>query len=674
MKVFTKVLLTGMLLSSSLWARPITFDDLYSIPSYDDVQISPDGKSILFALSIPDIKDNTSFSQLFIMDASGGEPRQLTSGDSDNWQPRWSPDGETIYFLSNREESDQIWALPLDGDGPRQITTSPTAIEDFECYAEKPNLVYVARTYPDCHTDSCIQSRLTEETDNPIKARLYDELLFRHYSRWNDGRVNRLYAINRDDGNAYEIYSGPYDAPTVLLGGGRDYDVSPDGTEMVFSMTTDSTPAIWPNIDLFRIVLPAEKSVRLTDYPGLEVSPRFSPDGHYLAYLVTARAGYESDQGDLIVMDRRNGERRNLTESFDRSIDEYIWSPDGQFIYLTAIDAGFSKVWRIAVSDGSLELILDDAVYSDIRVSPDGTFLLLARSLSDQPYELYRYDLMDEELARLTFLTDSIVKDLDLVRPQKFWFTGSFGDSIHGFLTLPPDFDASKVYPLALLIHGGPQWCWLGDFNYYGWNTQLTAAQGYVVAQIDPHGSVGYGLAFKEYVSGHWGEGDYEDLMKGVDYLLETYPFIDSTRMAALGRSYGGFMTNWICGHTSRFRCLITVDGPYDQVSEYGSTDELWFPEWEFKGTPYDNWDEYVRASPVRYAANFKTPTMILHGGHDYRVDPSEGLQMFTALRRLGVPAELVYFPDQGHSVHGIRNSRYVYEKQLAWLKRWLNP
>lgn len=673
MKNLVQILLV-IVASSPLWSRSITFDDVYSIPSYDDVQISPDGASIVFALAMPNAKANTSHTHLFMMDAAGGEPRQLTFGDFDNGHPRWSPDGKAIYFLSDREGTAQIWRLSLEGGGPQLIAALPADISEFECFSKGPNLVYVARTYPDCHTDSCTQSRQKETENEPVKARIYDELLFRHYSRWNDGLVNRLYAINPGDRTGREIYSGPYDAPTTLLEGGRDFDVSPDGTEMTFSMNTDSTPAIWPDNSLFRIVLPDEKPVRLTSDPGLEISPRYSPDGRFLAYVATARAGYESDQRDLIVYDRQIGGRRNLTETFDRSVGEYVWSPDGQSIFFTAIDRGFSKVWCVDVATGKILLFLDDAVYSGIRVSPNGDFLIFMRSLADQPYELYRYDIDDGELRRLTFFTDPIMKDLDLSHAEEFWFKGAFGDSVHGFLTLPPGFDSSRTYPLALLIHGGPQWCWLGDFNYYGWNTQLTAAQGYVVAQINPHGSVGYGLAFKEYVSGHWGQGDYEDLMMGVDYLLARYPFIDSTRMAALGRSYGGFMTNWICGHTDRFRCLITIDGPYDQVSGYGSTDELWFPEWEFKGTPYDNWDEYVRASPVRYAVNFKTPTMIIHGGHDYRVDPSEGLQMFTALRRLGVPAKLLYYPDEGHNVQGIRNLRYVYENQFEWLKRWLNP
>jgi dipeptidyl aminopeptidase/acylaminoacyl peptidase len=350
----------------------------------------------------------------------------------------------------------------------------------------------------------------------------------------------------------------------------------------------------------------------------------------------------------------------------------YFWSHDGGSIWFEAIEHGFVHIYRVDVQTSRIDTILTDAVYSSLSLSPDGGFLMLTMSLADQPYEVYRYDIGSRKLTRLSYFTAPIVEDIDLSPAGEFWFQGFNGDSVHGFLTRPPAYDPDSIYPLALLIHGGPQWCWLGNFNYYGWNTQLMAAQGYIVAQIDPHGSVGYGLEFKEYVSGHWGIGDYRDLMLGVDHLLANYPEIDSTRMAALGRSYGGFMANWICGHTDRFDCLLSVDGDYNQVSAYGTTEELWFPEWEFRGTPYDNPEEYHRASPATYASGFSTPTMVIHGQKDYRVDLSEGLQMFTALQRQGVPSEFVYFPDEGHSIRKLANLRYVYAKQLDWLSRWL--
>jgi len=658
-------------LSTSIWSRPITFDNLYSMPRYGDLQISPDGGRVVFAITENDLDSHTSTTHLWIMGADGRGIRQLTFGENDNWSPQWSKDADAVYFLSDRDGTTQIWRMPMTGGEPTAVTSIPTGVSDFRCYGSE-RIVFVSRVFPDCRTDSCQKARLDERTHRESRAMQYDELLYRHYIRWDDGRIIRPCILNVADGAVSELYDGPFDAPTSLLGGFRDFDLSPDGVEFCFAMHTDSMPAVWPNNELYRIVLPSEKPVRITDNPGLDISPEYSPDGKYLAYLSTARAGYESDQRDLILYDRNTGSRKNLTESFDRSIGYYIWDAGSKRIYFTAIEHGLNKIWRLDIETGDIAVVLGDAVYNDLSVSPDGSYLLVTRSLSNEPYEIYRYDIQEDRLTRMTFMTRELVNELDMRATSDFWFVGTMGDSVHGYYTLPPDFDGSQKYPLALLIHGGPQWCWLGDFNYYGWNTQLTAAQGYVVVQIDPHGSVGYGLAFKEYVSGSWGTGDYDDLMLGIDYLIENYPFIDSTRMAALGRSYGGFMTNWICGHTDRFRCLVTVDGTFNHISGYGSTEELWFPEWEFKGTPYDNRDEYVRSSPLTYAAHFTTPTMVIHGEMDYRVDLSEGLQMFTALQRQGVPSELIYFPDEGHNARKLQNLRYIYERQFEWLARWL--
>lgn len=659
-------------LSLPALARKIAFDDLYSIPRCSDPQISPDGSRIVFVLRTNDLKSESTENHLWITDRDGSQVRQLTYGPGDEWYPWWLPAGKGVLFLSDRENGTQVWVLPMDGGEAHKVTSLSTGVSRFECLPSGDRLLLVSRVFPDCHSDSCNQAHLEKQKNRPLQARLYERLLFRHYSHWDDGRVKRLFLTDLNDRNYRELFASVFDVPTALLEGYRDFAVSPDNREVCFSMSTDSMPAVGVNNDLYIVSLPGGEPVRITVNPGLDISPQYSPDGRYLSYHTTARAGYEADQFDLVLYERKEKNHVNLTAGFDRSVGQYAWGPESKYVYFAAIEYGFRVIWRTEVATLKVEKILGDAVYSDLQVSPDGTFLIVCRSLSDEPYELYRYDLKPRKLHRLTYFTDTIVANLDMNRADEFWFTGAMGDSVHSFLTRPPDFDASRQYPLVLLIHGGPQWCWLGDFNYYGWNTQLMAAQGYVVAQIDPHGSVGYGIKFKEYVSGNWGKGDFDDIMKGVDYLVQSSHFIDSTRMAALGRSYGGFMANWICGHTDRFRCLISVDGTFNHLSKYGSTDELWFPEWEFEGTPYDNRDEYVRSSPLTYASNFKTPTMVIHGQEDYRVDLSEGLQMFTALQRMGVPSQLLYFPDEGHSVRKLKNLRYVYEKQLEWLALWL--
>jgi dipeptidyl aminopeptidase/acylaminoacyl peptidase len=650
----------------------ITFDDLYSVPEISDPQISPDSRQIAFVLETTDVEAEESESHIWVMNSDGANLRQMTNGESGEYHPRWSPDGRWLAFHTDRGNGNQVWLLPLDGGEPKMATSLSTGAYGMEWSPTGGAFAFSSSVFPDCRTDSCNEIEQKAVDDNPIEARVYDYLMFRHYRHWFDGKVDRIFISDLASDSTYQLTFTHDNAPVSAIGGHEGYVFSPDGAEICYSTDTDSIPTLSTNGDLFVVPITGGVPERITIGKGWDGSAQYSPDGKYIAYLSQERAGYESDQTELELYDRNTGEHVNLTAEFDRSFGRYCWGPDSKVIYFLTIDHGFSIVCRIDIATQMIERILDDATYGDLRISPDGRYLVMTRSLSDQPSEMYRYDIRSKKLTRLTGFTDEIVNRLDMNRAEEFWFDGFNGDSVHGFLTLPPDFDPDGKYPFVLLIHGGPQWCWLGDFNYYGWNTQLMAAQGYVVAQIDPHGSVGYGLKFKEYVSGNWGRGDYEDLMLGVDYLIEKHTFIDSTRMAALGRSYGGFMTNWICGHTDRFKCLITIDGTFNHVAEYGTTDELWFVEWEFKGTPWTNREEFVRSSPSTYIENFKTPTMVIHGEKDYRVDPSEAFQMFTSLQRMGVPSQLLYYPDEGHSIGKLKNLRHVYERQLDWLRRWL--
>ena len=651
-------------------AGDMTFDDLYGVTKISDPQISPDGSRIAFTVTTTDLDADKSVSHIWTVNADGTGLTPYTSGDRSCSSPRWSPDGSQLYFLSSVENLGSQLCIYKTGDKTiTPLSSIYTGVGDITVLPDGSGCLFVSSVYPDCADDSCNQARTEAEKNNPVKAKLYDHLLYRHYNHWYDGRVEQVFKFDFDSGTHNKIFPTPFGDHNTIF---SSYAVSPDGQEICVSMSTDTMPAVYINYDLFTVPVTGGEPQRLTTSRGHDRYSAYSPDGRYLTYLQMARAGYESDQQDLLLIDRQSEGSSNLTPDFDRSVGDYVWSPDSKAIFFSVIDKGLCKIYKVDIESGEITLVLDGAVFNNLRISPDGSYLVFTKSLSHQPYELYRYDLKDKKLSQLTHFNAELISKSDMKPAEEFWFAGFNGDSIHGFLTYPPDYDPSKKYPMVLLIHGGPQWCWLGDFNYYGWNTQLTAAEGYIVAQLDSHGSVGYGLKFKEYVSTNWGKGDYEDLLLGVDYLIAHYPAIDSTRLAAMGRSYGGFMTNWICGHTDRFKCLVTVDGTYNHLSDYGSTEELWFPEWEFNGTPWSNPEEYMRSSPMTYAENFKTPTLVVHSQIDYRVDLSEGLQMFTALQRMGVPSQLLYFPDEGHSVHKLRNLRHVYEVQYAWLKRWL--
>ncbi len=663
---------TFLNLFQSAQAEKIKFDDLYSYPMVSLPRFSPDGSQILFTVKTYDLNLNSSERHLWKMNRDGSGQSRITEIAANEWNPSWTTDSKQIVYESDDDNSNQLYLWNFENNSATKLTSLSMETWDAILSPTGDKILFVSESYPGCNTESCNNIKKTEEENNPVKARLYDKLMFRHYKQWDDNLVQQLFIYDIPGDSLYQLTNENHDVPTTTLGGHTDYSFSNDGSEICFVMNQDSNLTLSTNNDLFIIPIEGGVPTKITENKGQDHTPRYSPNGKYISYRSQARAGYESDQYELKLFNRKSSEITILTDDFDYSIGSYIWGPNSKYIYFDAIKNGFNMLWRLNTKNNKIKCLLSDAVYDDFDLSPDGKEIVLLRSLSDEPNEIYLYNIKSKELKRLTLFSEKMTNRLDMYRADQFWFDGFNGDSVHGFITLPPGFDSTKQYPLAFLIHGGPQWCWLSNFNYYGWNTQLLAAQGYVVAQVNPHGSAGYGLKFKEYVSGNWGKGDYEDLMLGLDFLLENYSFIDSTQMAALGRSYGGFMINWINGHTNRFKCMICIDGTFNQISEYGTTDELWFPEWEANGTPWTNYEEYVRSSPSTYAANMKTPTMFIHGQKDYRVDVSEGFQAFTTLQRLGIPSQLLYFPDEGHSISKLGNIRHVYEKQLEWLAKWL--
>ncbi len=649
----------------------ITFEDLYDYGKVDDIQVSPSGEYLAFTVTFDDLESNSSETNIWMMPTRGGEPRKMTNSPEDN-NPRWSPDGKSLAFISGRENGDQVWLLPVDGGEAKRLTDLSTGVSGLEWSPDGRRLIFTSRVYPECPTDSCNQAK-DDSTENVlVKAKLYDRLLFRHYASWDDGKKSHLFIYDFETEKTYDLTPGEFNTPPIALAWGRQYDVSPDGLEVCFVMNTDSIITLSTNNDIFTVPLTGGEWKRITTNPANDVGPRYSPDGRYIAYRAMVRPGYESDRFRLMLCDRRTGEIRNLTPDFDRSIRGIVWGPSSKRIFFTAVDRGRSVIYRINVKNRKITPLVDDAVCWNITVSPNGKTIFYLKSNSIQPYEIHAFDLKKKKETRLTYFSEGLFSQLELSPAEDFWFIGANGDSIHGFLTKPSNFSRREKYPLVLLIHGGPQWTWLGDFNYYGWNTQLVAAQGYIVAQIDPHGSSGYGQDFTDAVNLDWGGKDYKDLMLGVDFLLEKYDFLDPERLGALGRSYGGYMVNWIAGHTDRFKCLVSVDGVFELVSDYYSTDELWFPEWECGGTPWSNPEIYGERSPSSYVENFKTPILVIHGQNDYRVDVSQGLMLFTALQRLGIPSQFLYFPDEGHSLRKLKNHQCVYKVQFEWLAGYL--
>jgi dipeptidyl aminopeptidase/acylaminoacyl peptidase len=450
---------------------------------------------------------------------------------------------------------------------------------------------------------------------------------------------------------------------------------SPDGESICFVKNSDTIVATSTNNDLWLSSLGEEKEQKITQGKGNDFGPLFSPDGEYLAYLSMHRAGFEADQNNIMLHHLKTGEITNLTESIDRSVSDFVWSPDGSRIYFFVQHFARHCLYDVNIQNNRKRLLLENHYLRKISVSPDDKFLILEREAINQPVEIFRFDIKSRNLMQLTFVNQQKLTQLEMNPLEDFWFIGANGDSVHLLLLKPPQFDVSKKYPLVSLIHGGPQGAWGDDFHYR-WNAEMFAAPGYVVIMINFHGSQGYGQTFCDAVSKNWGGWPYEDVMTGTKWAAEKFHFIDKERIGAAGASYGGFLINWIEGHNEAnlFKCLVSHDGVFEQVSMFGATEELWFPAWELNGYPWDAESLYQKWNPINYVNNFTTPMLIIHGEHDYRIPYTQGLQLFTALQLRGVHSKLLFFPDEDHFVRKPPNAKQWWKNVHNWFANYLNP
>lgn len=697
-----RILIAVLLLSAFCPAqgkRPFTFEDMMALERVGEPQVSPDGRWVAFSAVKVDLKANTRTPHLWVAPLAGGESRQMTAGVAGEDRPRWSPDGKQLAYISSQDGSSQVWVADFDGAAgtltgdPRRITSISTEADGELWSPDGRNILFVSSVYPDCKDDACNKSLAEEKAMSKVKASIFTSLFYRHWSSYRGGKRSHLFIVPVNGGAARDLTPGDHDVPPFQLGGSDLYAFSPDGKEVGFTSNISEVEATSTNNDLFVVPVTGGTPKKITDNPASDSTPRYSPDGKYIAYLAQARPGYESDRFRLMLYDRTSGQRRSLTENFDRWVGGFVWAPDSSRIYFVAEDKGEQPIYVVSVNGGDVHQ-LERHTNDDLAVSPDGKTLVLTRMSVRFPNEIYKLALVKDGVLQcggigtsagcstckvvracaadpVTHLNDAVLSQVEMPPLQSFWFTGAEKTRVEGFLLRPPNFDAHKKYPVKFLIHGGPQGAW-DDAWSYRWNPELFAADGYVVVMINPRGSTGYGQKFIDQINGDWGGRPYVDLMRGLDYVERRYSFVDKDRECALGASYGGYMVNWILGHTTRFKCLVSHDGTFNTESAYGTTEELWFPEWEFKGTPWTNRLMYRRWSPHLFAANFKTPTLVVHGQLDYRLDLSEGLQLFTTLQRLGVPSKMLYFPDEGHWVLKPQNSRLWYKTVNQWVDTWV--
>jgi dipeptidyl aminopeptidase/acylaminoacyl peptidase len=662
-------------MAPSAWAQPqFTVEEMLKLTRLSDPQLSPDGTRVAFVRTDVNLDANSRPNQVVVLRLADSRVLNTFEGAT---RPRWSPDGRQIAFeKAGADGESAVWLTAPEGSNSR-VVTFPTGASGHVWSPDGKWIAFVSEVFPECAGSAagdaaCNDALLKKQAARKTKARLIDNLLFRHWVAWREDRYSHLF-IAPVDGSAppRDLTPGSSDVPPFSLGGPEDYAFSPDSKEMAFVRKTDKVEAISTNSEVFTLDLTNPKAApkQITTNGGADGGPQYSPDGRYLSWRIQERAGFEADRWQLVLHDRQSGERRVVTRDLDRSVDAWTFTPDSKALYLTMEDGGLSKVYRQDLGGGAPKLVLGEGSSGDVQISGDGRMLLFTRASLTAPAEIYRANADGTGVTAVTSLNNAFLKTFNLRAGESVTYAGAGGTNVQAWIVKPNGFQEGRKYPLMFLVHGGPQGAW-NDAWTYRWNAQVFASAGFVVFMPNPRGSTGFGQQFTDDISKDWGGKVYEDLMKGLDY-AEKLPYVDATRNVAAGASYGGYMMNWFLGHTDRFKAIVSHAGVFNLTSMYGVTEELWFPEWEFGGTPWDNRETYDKWSPHMYAKNFKTPTLVTHGELDFRVPIGEAFQLFTTLQRQGVPSRLLYFPDEGHWINKPQNSALWYGTVLEWMGRW---
>lgn len=659
--------------------RAFTPEDLARLDRVSGPQVSPDGRSVVYQVRATDWDNNRGVTSLWRVPTDGGAPARLAVSDGGAHSPRWAADGK-LYFLSARSGSTQLWVSADGGATAVQATDLPLDVGGYALSPDGRRLVVSLSVYPACGDDlACTTGEVEGRANRAETGQIFDRVFVRHWDSWKDGRRNHLYAL---DLNARGVATGPArglmrdfdgDTPSVPFGDDSEFTVTPDGEAVIFAAREAGTGEPWStDFDLYRA--PMDGSSRLEnlteDNPAWDTGPVFSPDGRTLAYRAMSRPGFEADRWRILLRDVGTGETREVAADWDRSADALQWSADGRTLFASAGDTGQARIFAIDVASGAVTPMTGDGHVGGFDLAPAG--VVYAHDSLAGPADLYLQPFAAGEApARLTDQNAERMAGVTLGEYEQFSFRGWNDETVYGYVLRPHGFREGERYPVAFIVHGGPQGSF-GDAWSYRWNPQTYAGAGYAVVFIDFHGSTGYGQAFTDSITGHWGDRPLEDLQKGWAHALEAYPFLDGERACALGASYGGFMMNWMAGNwNAPWRCLVNHDGIFDTHAMGYATEELWFTEWEHGGTPYDNPEAYERFNPRNHVSEWRVPMLVVQGGRDYRVPETQSLMTFNALQRRGIPSRLLYFPEENHWVLRPKNSVQWHATVQDWLDRW---
>jgi dipeptidyl aminopeptidase/acylaminoacyl peptidase len=668
-----KTLLTLALLAagSALAKAPLTVEHLNQFNKLHDVVLSPDGRFLVYGQTNGGFSPADSSSDLYLMDLSNlNKVTRLTQSAGRESQLQWAAGGQSIYFIANRSGTNQVWQLPLYGGEALQVTDLPLPVEGFKVSSDGKQIALALSVKPGCQNLQCTLDAKTSDAAKKDTAMAYDQLMVRHWDSWLTPYRSHLHVAALGKGVVKDATNLMSEWNTDIAGI-NEIAFTPDNANLVFSAKIPAEDQAWhTNYDIFKVpVAGGEKQNMTAENPAWDAQPSFSADGRFMAYKAMSKPQAEADKFSLMLLDMVTGQRNELAPEFDRSISDYKFGPDNRTIYVTTQDVGQYAIYAINTSFGDVRKVYGDGTAGALNVASDK--IVFTNHKLDMPPEVFQLSTDGGSLTQLTDINADWRKDIQFGDYEQFSFKGANDETVYGYLVKPWDFDANKKYPMAFLVHGGPQGSFGNMFNER-WNAQMYAAKGYAVVMVDFHGSTGYGQAFTNSISRDWGGKPLEDLKKGFDYIMQAQPWIDGSRACALGASYGGYMMNWIAGNwPSGFKCLVNHAGLYDMPSFYGSTEELWFPEFDLGGPVWQAESDYQKFNPAALADKWQTPMLVIHGLKDYRVPYAQGLGAFTNLQRKGIDSRLVIFPDENHWILNKDNRVRWYNEVFQWLDKY---
>lgn len=652
--------------------HPFSVHDLVAMDRISEQTVSPDGQWIVFTLRKTDLDANKGRKDLWLVGTDGKGLRQITSDPAGDSNPCWSEDGKTIYFISTRSGSSQVWRMAAGGSKAVQVTKQPLDVGNLVLSPDGKKMAFTMEVFPNTTVEETVK-KLEEIKNRKYSGQVYERIFIRHWDTWCDGRRSHIFVMPIEGGTAMDVMKGiDADCPSKPFGGSEEFTFTPDSKAIVFTAANSGRAEAWStNFDLFLAPVDGSKAPKcLTEAnKAWDTAPLFSPDGKTMAYLAMKRPNFEADRFYIKLRSWPEGNERVLAEQWDRSPGAIAWGPKGKTIYAFANNLAQRSLFAIDVKKGTVETLVKEGHVTSIDFA--GNRIVYGMDNLKSPVEIYSIDMKGKNPMTITTINKDKLAIAKMGDYEQFTFKGWNDETVYCYIVKPVDFDANKKYPVAFLIHGGPQGSF-GNHFHYRWNPQTYVGRGYAAVMVDFHGSTGYGQAFTDSISRDWGGKPLVDLKKGLAAALEKYPWMDGNRVSALGASFGGYMINWIAGNwPDRFRCLVNHDGNLDERFAYYDTEELWFPEWDHGGTPWGNPEGYEKHNPVNFVKNWKTPMLVIHGAHDFRVVETQGFGTFNALQRRGIPSKLLYFPDESHWVLKPQNSIFWHDTVLDWLDQW---